>query len=116
MHPVLDSIDWTRVGTFLEVGCGTGGVLDGAAERMPGALVVRVDATSSMLRRAAREHARVQGDAHRLPLAAANGDAAVCGFVLKHTERPDIVFRELERVVRPGGQLRVTAWGGRLRG
>ncbi len=112
MEPVLDSIGWTGVGTFLEVGCGTGGVLDGAALRAPEALVVGIDATSAMLERAPCEHGRLQADAHRLPLADASVDVAVCGFVLQHTERPDVVLRELGRVVRPGGQLRIAAWGG----
>jgi SAM-dependent methyltransferase len=112
MEPVLESLDWSGVRTFLEVGCGTGGVLEGAAARVPVALVVGVDATSAMLRHAPREHARVQADAHRLPLADASVDVAVCGFVLQHTERPDVVLRELGRVVRPGGQLRIAAWGG----
>ena len=112
LEPVLESIDWTGVETFLEVGCGTGGVLDGAANRVPEALIVGLDATASMLRRAPSRCARVQADAHRLPLADASVDIAVTGFMLQHVEHPDVVLGELGRVVRPGGQLRVAAWGG----
>jgi len=112
MEPVLDSIDWTGVQTFLEVGCGTGGVLGGAAVRVPEALVVGIDATAAMLRRAPRVHALVQGDAHRLPLQDSTVDVAIAAFVLQHVDRPNRALLEMGRVVRPGGRLRIAAWGG----
>ena len=112
MEPVLDSVDWTGAQTVLEVGCGTGGVLAGMAARAPQALVIGLDATSSMLRKAPREHALVQGDAHRLPLADGSVDVLVAGFVLQHLDRPDVALLEMGRVLRPGGQLRIAAWGG----
>ena len=114
MEPVLDSIDWTGVRTALEVGCGTGGVLDGIAARAPEALTVGLDATLAMLRRAPRMHALVQGDAHRLPFQDATVDVVVSGFMVHHLDRPDLALAEIGRVMRPGGQLRIAAWGGAI--
>jgi SAM-dependent methyltransferase len=112
MEPVLDSIDWTDVQVALEIGCGAGGVLDGMAARAPGALVVGLDATLAMLRRAPRAHALVQGDAQRLPFEDASVDVVVGGFMVHHLDRPDLALLDIGRVMRPGGQLRVAAWGG----
>ena len=96
----------------LEVGCGTGGVLDGMAARAPEALIVGLDATFAMLRRAPRAHARVQGDAQRLPFKDATVDVVVSGFMVHHLDRPDLTLLDVGRVLRPGGQLRIAAWGG----
>ncbi|BEP14558.1 hypothetical protein acdb102_28690 [Acidothermaceae bacterium B102] len=111
MQSVLDSIDWTGVETALEVGCGTGGVLDAMPSQ---ALTVGVDATFGMLSYAPRTHALLQGDAQRLPLQDSTFDVAITGFMLQHVPRPDLAFSELGRVLRPGGQLGVAAWGGEV--
>ena len=112
MEPVLDSIDWADVHVALELGCGTGGVLDGMAARASDALIIGLDATLAMLRRAPRAHALVQGDAHRLPFRDATVDIAVSGFMVHHLDRPDLALADAGRVMRPGGQLRIAAWGG----
>src|SRR4051794_20790797 len=82
MDRVLDSVDWTGVRMALEVGCGTGGVLDGIALRAPGALVVGLDATGAMLRLAPQAYPLVQGDAQRLPFRDATVDLVVSGFMI----------------------------------
>ena len=114
MDTVLSAVDWAGVETALEVGCGTGGVLDGMAALAPDALTVGVDATFGMLSYAPRAHVLLQGDVQRLPLQDSTFDVAVTGFMLQHVTRPDVAFSELARVVRPGGRLGIAAWGGEV--
>jgi ubiquinone/menaquinone biosynthesis C-methylase UbiE len=49
----------------------------------------------------------IDGDAERLPAGEAAFDAAVASLVLCSVRDPAQALRELRRVVRPGGQLRV---------
>jgi len=45
------------------------------------------------------------GDAHRLPCAASSCDAALAIAVLEHLRRPWEVVKEIERVLKPGGEI-----------
>ncbi len=45
------------------------------------------------------------GDAEALPFANETFDLIGCRFVLEHLPHPDSVFREVQRVLRPGGLL-----------
>ncbi len=42
---------------------------------------------------------------HRLPFADATFDTALLMHALTYTKRPGVVFREIERVLKPGGHL-----------
>jgi ubiquinone/menaquinone biosynthesis C-methylase UbiE len=89
---------------LLEVGCGTGLVLQRLAPHARRA--VGVDLSEGMLRRAAARGLRVvQGDAVRLPFRDATFDVVVSFKVLAHVERIDDALAEMARVVRPGGHL-----------
>ena len=47
----------------------------------------------------------VVGDAHRLPFVDRSVDLVLCLQVLEHCRRPADVFREIHRVLAPGGRL-----------
>jgi SAM-dependent methyltransferase len=91
-------------GRALEVGCGTGLVLERLRAR--GAAVVGVDISRGMLALArGRELDVTRGDALALPFAEASFDL-VCSFkVLAHIPRIEAALGELTRVLRPGGRL-----------
>jgi SAM-dependent methyltransferase len=96
-----------RYGTgmqVLEVGCGTGLILDRVSRFAAGAR--GIDLSGGMLAKAAaRGLAVVQGSATELPIATASIDVAYSFKVLAHV--PDIAaaMREMTRVVRPGGYV-----------
>jgi SAM-dependent methyltransferase len=48
-----------------------------------------------------------QGDAHSLDLPDASVDLVYARYLLEHVENPDLVVREMRRVVRPGGRVAV---------
>jgi ubiquinone/menaquinone biosynthesis C-methylase UbiE len=103
----------------LEIGRGTGHALAALAGGAgPSGQILGVDLSARMLGRARRRVTRagyaarvalIQGDAHRLPVAAGAFDAVFMSFVLDliDTRRIPQVLGECRRVLRPGGRLGV---------
>ncbi len=93
----------------LDVCCGTGDLalaLLGAVS--PGGRVVGLDFSAAMLDAARRKSDRVEwvrGDALALPFAEATFAAATIGFGMRNLADPLLGFRELARVVSPGGRV-----------
>ena len=100
-----------QAGRLLDVGTGTGRVLELLAPRTSRGL--GIDASKAMLAlarsrlaRAGCAHCAVRlGDMYRLPLADACFDLAVLQMVLHYAEDPALVLAETARVLRPGGTL-----------
>lgn len=107
---LLDALP-ARVGRLLDIGCGTGGLLERVAGRIEEG--VGVDASRDMLalartRLAERglSHIAVrQADMYRLPIADASFDAVTLQMVLHYAEDPAVALAEAARVLRPGGTL-----------
>ncbi len=107
-HQMLDDLEvglverYGRDRDVLEVGCGTGLILDRAARFARTA--TGVDLSGGMLARAAARGLRVvQGSATALPIADASVDVAYSFKVLAHVEDITTAMAEMARVVRPGG-------------
>ena len=92
----------------LDACCGTGD-LALAAERA-GGRVVGLDFSEQMLERARLKSSTidwVQGDLLALPFTDGSFDAATVGFGVRNVDDLAAAFRELRRVLRPGGRLGV---------
>jgi ubiquinone/menaquinone biosynthesis C-methylase UbiE len=108
---LLALVPETDAGRLLDIGTGTGRVLELLAPRVSQG--VGVDASKAMLAlarsRLARPglaHCSVRlADMYRLPLAEASFDIAVLQMVLHYAEDPPGVLGEVARVLRPGGRL-----------
>jgi malonyl-CoA O-methyltransferase len=110
---VRAAVGAVRGQAVLDLGCGTGRhALWLAAE---GATVTGVDFSAGMLDAARRKPgaARVRFVVHDLdrPLPFEDGafDLVVSGLVLEHLRDPGLFFREVRRVLRPGGRAVVSA-------
>ena len=108
---LLELLPATGIGRLLDIGTGTGRLLELLAPRVTSAL--GVDASRSMLALARARlakpgltHCAVRlADMYRLPLPDAGYDAVILHMVLHHAEDPTGTLAEAARVLRPGGTL-----------
>jgi ubiquinone/menaquinone biosynthesis C-methylase UbiE len=93
----------------LDVGCGTGRLLETCAGRWNGVRFRGIDASAEMIAEARRKHegdARYvfeQGDASALQLESDSFDAAFSTMSFHHWRDQAAGIREIARVLRPGG-------------
>lgn len=98
--------------TVVDVAAGAGTLLpllQGVAG--PEGVVLALDRSLGMLRRAPAVVPRVQADAARLPLADFSADVVVLAFVLFMLPDARVAIDEAARVLRPGGWLLAATWG-----
>jgi SAM-dependent methyltransferase len=96
----------------LDLGCGCGALFPALQRHAPSAMVVGVDRAAGMIALAPREFPRVVMDGTGLGLASGSFDAVVTVFVLFHTPDPLQVLDEVRRVLKRGGAVGTTTWGG----
>jgi len=103
--------------TILDLGAGT---CRGALElrrRFARARIIALDVAPGMLKAAPRapwlrrRFERVCADACALPLASRSVDLVFSNLMLQWCDRPGLVFRELARVLKPGGVFVFSSFG-----
>ena len=108
---LLEVVGSEPVGDFLDIGTGTGRMLEIFADRVTRG--VGVDLSSGMLAVARTNidriglthmHAR-QGDMYHLPIDEESIDLAILHLVLHYSDDPTEVIREASRVLRTNGRL-----------
>ncbi|MDP8955821.1 MAG: methyltransferase domain-containing protein [Actinomycetota bacterium] len=116
--PARDLVELARVragARVLDVGTGTGVVArDAAAHAGDSGVVVGVDASIGMLRRARGDGGGplyVTATAIDLPFPDEAFSHVLASFVLSHFARYETALFDMVRVLQPGGQLGVAAWG-----
>ena len=112
----LASLDTQRNRRMLDVGCGTGVLLETLHQWAPDAELTGVDPVSEMLavaRERLPEAVRLeQGRAEKLPFADQAFDGLVSSSVFHFVEGPRTALNEMYRVLRFGGELVITDWCG----
>jgi SAM-dependent methyltransferase len=101
--------------TLVDLGCGRGGDVLRAAERVgPAGSAIGVDGNPAMLA-AARARAAgagnvrfALGDLARVPLPDGCADAVVSSCAVNHAPDKEAVYREVRRLLRPGGRFVVS--------
>lgn len=101
----------------LDIGCGTGALLDALHGRYPSARLCGVDLAYNMAHRTAARLGDaamiVNGDAGRLPFTDGAFDLIVSSSTLQWVQPLERCFRECFRLLAPGGLLCVAFFGGR---
>jgi ubiquinone/menaquinone biosynthesis C-methylase UbiE len=95
----------------LDLGCGTGQLTARLRRALPRAAVIGCDFSRGMLDHAARRAPGlllVRGDAQRLPLRPESFDAVVSTEAFHWFPDPDAALGEIHRVLAPGGRLLVS--------
>ncbi len=99
----------------LDVGCGTGVVALAAART--GARVTGLDLTAQLVAHA-RENAAIagvdvewhEGDAEAMPFGDGTFDVVLSQFGHMFAPRPEVVVKEMLRVLKPGGTIAFSTW------
>lgn len=97
-------------GRLLDIGTGTGDIAYAAMQRYPGVSAVGSDFTYEMMAAGVDKVPGiflpfVQGDTFALPFADDTFDAVVSGFLVRNVVDRVAAFREMSRVVKPGGRV-----------
>ncbi len=111
---VLAAVEALDFRSLLDVGCGTGALLEAILSAHPGARAVGIDLSPEMLgvaRERLGERARLlAADAEHLPLGNEEVDLVVCVDSFHHYPDPRAALREMARVTRPDGRLVIGEW------
>ncbi|MDD5307040.1 MAG: class I SAM-dependent methyltransferase [Deltaproteobacteria bacterium] len=123
MEHMLDAITWTGNERILDVGCGPGLALVGAAKRLTTGRAVGIDKWMVIhgerhnSREIALENARIEGvadrvevqdgDASAMPFDDGSFDVTMSSFVFHHMTKEVRLrsLREMVRVTKPGGRI-----------
>ena len=107
--PILAELREDDFEDLLDVGCGTGPMVELLASELPGRRYTGLDLTPRMIEVASAkgiEGARfVVGDAEDLLFGEGSFDAVICANSFHHYPNPQAFFNEVARVLRPGGKL-----------
>jgi len=103
-HAAARATHLTAAETAVDVACGTGALTRELQAMAPGALVLGMDFSQEMLKRAGPGR-YAAGDAVRLPLKDATVDVVTIAFGLRNLPEPAQGLLEFRRVLRPGGRL-----------
>jgi len=109
---------WIEVppgGAWLDVGCGTGALVQTIVEHAAPRDVLGIDRSEGFVAHARAEgndpRARFEvGDALALPVPDGSFDAVVSGLVLNFAEEPARMVGEMARACRPGGTVALYVW------
>ena len=110
---LLDQLSTASCDPVIDVGCGPGQV--GAYVRGRGRIVFGVDLSRAMAQlAAARLDGALAADMRALPVADGAAGALIAFYSVIHLQRDELgaAFEEFARVLRPGGQLVVSAHEG----
>lgn len=116
---LFDKAGLAAAGRVLELGCGTGALLEGLPVK-PGAAIHGADWNLSAVMEASSHAPAVSllcADGHFLPYPDSTFDLTFCHFLLLWVKTPGQVLSEMRRVTRVGGAVLALAepdYGGRL--
>ncbi|MDZ7734987.1 MAG: malonyl-ACP O-methyltransferase BioC [Gammaproteobacteria bacterium] len=120
LERLLERLDVIRLQprVILDLGSGSGSAARRLARRYRHARLLQLDIAYGMLRQARAQSWRwfsrqrfIQADALALPLAAGSTDFVFSNLMLQWVDRPEQVFTELHRCLRPGGLVQFASFG-----
>lgn len=102
---IIEKIDLERGDKILDVGGGTGKLLEGIREKRPDFGLYLLDESKRMMKGSSFSRNKVLGKACSLPFDPAFFDLVICVDALHHFEKKKESLREMDRVLRPGGDI-----------
>ena len=110
MPTKADKINTKKKTAILDVGCGTGEILSTLASKK-GLILAGIDISPEIIKIASEKANRnidfKIGDAEELPWKENCFDLIICTYSFHHYPRPEIALREMQRVLKPKGQVMI---------
>ena len=107
--PILEELRKVRFENLLDVGCGTGPMIELLTVECPDRHFTGLDLTPKMIEEANKKHLPnttfIVGDSENLPFEDASFDTVICANSFHHYPNPQRFFDGVARVLRPGGVL-----------
>jgi len=95
--------------TILDVGCGTGALLSLLGQQHKNAKLYGIDISEEMIKASKAKLGSTAdlrvSESEKLPFKRGSFDLVMCTFSFHHHPNPTIVFKEMHRVLSPGGRL-----------
>jgi ubiquinone/menaquinone biosynthesis C-methylase UbiE len=113
---LLEYVELREQPNVLDLGCGTGRLLNRLASKFPNLQGTGLDLSTQMLHQARQRnqhHPRlifVRGNAESLPFANSQFDAVFNTISFLHYANPETVFAEVSRVLCHGGKFYLVDW------
>ena len=107
LYWVVEEIFGKKYSNILDIGCGTGLLLNILNELYPNSKLNGVDISEKMILKATNNVPRaniVKSDVHSLPFDDEKFDLVVCTASFHHYENDFSVMNEVKRVLKPGGK------------
>lgn len=106
---ILEELRKVRFDNLLDVGCGTGPMIELLTQEYPDKHFTGLDLTPKMIETANEKHlpnaAFIVGDSENLPFEDSSFDAVICANSFHHYPNPQRFFNGVARVLRPEGVL-----------
>ena len=106
---LLEYVQLSEEANILDLGCGTGRLVDRIAKQFPTVTATGLDLSDQMIHQARSRNRYPQrlrftpGNVESLPFAEHQFDAVFCTISFLHYPHPQLVFEEINRVLRPSG-------------
>ncbi|MBQ7432091.1 MAG: class I SAM-dependent methyltransferase [Lachnospiraceae bacterium] len=106
---ILEELRKVKFENLLDVGCGTGPMIELLTQEYPDKHFTGLDLTPKMIETANEKFlpntSFIVGDSENLPFEDASFDAVICANSFHHYPNPQKFFNGVARVLRPGGVL-----------
>ncbi|MGQ3684505.1 MAG: methyltransferase domain-containing protein [Candidatus Loosdrechtia sp.] len=114
LRETLKRLDIKPTDTLLDVGCGTGTLLEAISQKYPSAKLVGTDISREMLRIAYRKQFKkcslVESNSRQLPFHSESFDMVVSCNAFHYFRMPEECLSEIARVLKPQGRIVITDW------
>lgn len=114
LHETLKRLNIEPTEKLLDIGCGTGALLQAISLKHPSVDLIGIDISVEMLRVATNKHMKrcslVTGNARHLPFRPNSFDVVVSCNALHYVRKPEECLLEIARVLKPRGRILITDW------
>ncbi|MDN3513961.1 MAG: methyltransferase domain-containing protein [Candidatus Brocadia sp.] len=114
LRETLKRMDLTSHASLLDIGCGTGSLLQIISKNYPTVKIVGIDLSMEMLKIARdkqiKDAALIAGEARCLPFRSKSFDMVVSCNALHYLRNPEECLSEIARVLKPQGRIVITDW------